>query len=129
MHEGRLYVATEYGIEAFALNVQPPTMVGSRGSYPRTGDGQAFAAMDSLALVHNGRVVVASRKGLFHWQIASNTGSALDTSMLGDANAAATILAILPSTPNQVILHLDIKRAGQPPSTRNPAEFAFVQLQ
>ena len=129
MHEGRLYVATEYGIEAFALNVQPPTMVGSRGSYPRTGDGQAFAAMDSLALVHNGRVVVASRKGLFHWQIASNTGSALDTSMLGDANAAATILAILPSTPNQVILHLDIKRAGQPPSTRNPAEFAFVLLQ
>ncbi len=97
--------------------------------YPPSGDGRSFVSMLSCALVHNGRVVVASHKGLFHWHIASNARSAVDTSMLGDANAAATILAILPSTPNQVILHLDVKRAGQPANTQNPAEFAFVLLQ
>lgn len=129
VHDGRLYVANEYGIQAFALNVQPPTAVEPMVGYPPSGDGRAFAAMDSCALVHNGRVVVGGRKGLFHWHIASNTRSAVDTSMLGDANAAATILAILPSTPNQVILHLDVKRAGQPANTQNPAEFAFVLLQ
>lgn len=129
VHDGRLYVLTEYGIQAYALNVQPPTAIEPMVGYPPSGDGRSFVSMLSCALVHNGRVVVASHKGLFHWHIASNARSAVDTSMLGDANAAATILAILPSTPNQVILHLDVKRAGQPANTRNPAEFAFVLLQ
>lgn len=129
VHDGRLYTATEYGIQAFALNVQPPATVGPLIGYPPSGDGQPFAATDCCAVVHNGRVVIASLKGLFHWQIASNTRSAIDASMLGDANATATIRAILPSTPNQVILHLSVKRAGQPENARNPAEFAFVLLQ
>lgn len=129
VHDGRLYAATEHGILAFALNTQPPSTVAPPIAYPSSGDGQPFVSMDCCAVVHSGRVVIASRKGLFHWQIASNTRSAIDASMLGDANAAATIQAILPSTPNQVILHLDVKRAGQPANTRNPAEFAFVLLQ
>ena len=39
------------------------------------------------------------------------------------------LAAILSAVHEAGVLHLDVKRAGQPANTQNPAEFAFVLLQ
>lgn len=125
---GKLYALTDLGIVAYSLNLAVPTPVGASLGFPPKAGGQYPDFRNGVAVVHNGRVLVGGGHGLYSWQIATNTRSALDESMLSGAGFSSTITNIMPTTPNDVILQLDTTRQGQNAGDPKPAEFLIYLL-